>query len=58
MREFSVASSSEVFVLIDTDPLATLEFKIKSTAVSVPRLELKSEKLKVVLVVPIVGVAL
>ena len=56
--EFSVASSSEVFVLTDTDPPATLEFKSKSTAVSVPRSELKSEKLNVVLLVPIVGVAL
>ena len=43
---------------MDTDPSATLEIKSKSTAVSVPRSELKSEKLNVVLLVPIVGVAL
>ena len=58
VREFSVADSPETVVSMDTDPSATLEFKSKSTAVSVPRSELKSEKLNVVLLVPIVGVAL
>jgi hypothetical protein len=51
------ALSPEVLVSSETDPPAVLELKSKSTAVNVPRSELKRLKVKVVLVEPIVGVA-